>query len=492
MIKRILAVLFVAATLSSCNAFLEVTPKNVISMRDMANIKRVMGGYLWNVNDGRGGVNNSVIPYSAISGEAQTYLNCLSDEWDLSRSWNKDLTEAEMKNINWENTVTSGLWNYFYNIIGFMNNLIHEADLQSERGEMYDYVTGEAYVNRAYCFFKLVQYFAPYNDNRLGVPICLETYSDYDQLDLSRRTQTEVYKQIISDLNAAMERLDRTNPRPNYSILYNQTIVNRLFAEIYLFKAGSGAKESTDWANAAKYAGMENKNATLTNDPVKLTEYFNCQIPESVLNGVESPIRIAASFGGGGSMYSYLYGNYKMPNPACYEIYGDDDIRKKLYWVEDIEVSVPNDDEKETLTMISKYGDPQSGSSLLDRFVYLGFRQSEMFLIEAEALAYSNPAAAADVLRRFKESRYTSAITVPASKDEILKEVYKERQKEFLAENDMRWLDMKRLGIGAIRDVRGIIYTLEPHDYRFAFRIPNNEIDGNIYITENNPGWGDE
>ena len=62
-------------------------------------------------------------------------------------------------------------------------------------------------------------------------------------------------------------------------------------------------------------------------------------------------------------------------------------------------------------------------------------------------------------------------------------------QKEFVAEGDVRWLDMKRLGVKTERTIGGETFKLNGYeDYRYAFPIPLSEINNNKYI-EQNPGW---
>ena len=109
--------------------------------------------------------------------------------------------------------------------------------------------------------------------------------------------------------------------------------------------------------------------------------------------------------------------------------------------------------------------------------------------VKAEALArQGNAGEAAIVLKEFKQSRYTKAIEIPSGADEVLKEILNERLLEFYMENDMRWLDMKRLGVSMQRVIAGEKFTLEPHDFRYTFPIPEKEMALNKNMVQN-PGW---
>ena len=115
---------------------------------------------------------------------------------------------------------------------------------------------------------------------------------------------------------------------------------------------------------------------------------------------------------------------------------------------------------------------------------------AETFLIQAEALAMQDRIEEARIiLDRFKSARYKSTYTIPTEKEALLQDIYRERRKEFVAEGDYGWLDMKRLGLKAERTIGGITFKLEGEgDYRYAFPIPQSEIDNNKEIRQN-PGW---
>ena len=65
--------------------------------------------------------------------------------------------------------------------------------------------------------------------------------------------------------------------------------------------------------------------------------------------------------------------------------------------------------------------------------------------------------------------------------------------KEFALEEQMRWLDMKRLGVSVTRealddDKMSRFYTLEANDYRYALPIPE-ESELMYNNISQNPGW---
>lgn len=463
--------------IASCSNFLNVTPKNVISMDDMESIKTSLAGFLYKVRDNGNGEVGSNLPWSPFLMPQVSFIK-YTEEWDLSSYAENDLTESEIKTIDWKSESTQSLWNNFYAPIGFMNLIIHEAETAEGEESMRDYVMGEAYMIRAYCFFKLIQYFAPYHNNELGIPICLESYEDFEKITLERKTQNEVYKQILSDLKEAGKRLERTHPRETYNVMYSSKVLNRLYAKIYHFKALSAAGEDNDWKEAVNYANRETEDKVLESDPVVLKKFFDIDISEREEHN-DYGLRFWAY-----SSYS-MYSAYNIDvNKDFYRDYfsEDNDIRKSIFYVE-----TKNSGSSELQIKMNKY------SQIYNSWgnIFIGLRLPEMFLIQAEAYAMTDHLLEAkEVLRRFKSARYTDgAFTIPESKEDVLKDIYRERRKEFVAEDDICWLDMKRLGLKMERKIAGITFTLEgANDYRYAFPIPLSEINNNKYI-EQNPGW---
>ena len=103
--------------------------------------------------------------------------------------------------------------------------------------------------------------------------------------------------------------------------------------------------------------------------------------------------------------------------------------------------------------------------------------------------SFDQLAEARDVLDRFKSCRYTNSYVVPEDKEALLQDIYRERKKEFLAELDYAWLDMKRLGVEMERTVGGQTFKLNgADDYRYAFPIPTYELENNKEMVQN-PEW---
>ncbi|WP_292267207.1 RagB/SusD family nutrient uptake outer membrane protein [Butyricimonas sp.] len=482
---RLISILLIL-WITGCNKFLDVTPKNVISMDDLQSIKQALSGFLNGMRvDGGNSYNfeNPVSPLEPSNREGVLLAYC--EEWDLSElaADNEGMTVEDIKKVDWRDETTQGYWGRFYQTIGFMNLILHEAETATGDEDMRDYIMGEAYVMRAYCFFKLVQYYAPYDNNDLGIPLCLNSYDDFEDVNLSRAPQTKVYAQILSDLHEAEIRLERTPMRNGFNVMYKSSVLNRLFAQVYQFKALSPAAEANDWQNAALYASKETRNATLDGIDV-LYSIFSVNNTKEVMNN-ETALRIFFSMG---YPKSSMFNGMEL-STDFYESYfsvSEGDIRRDF--IEEINVYDWKQGKYVLKLLLNKfdsdyiYGDYGS--------VFVGFRLAEAFLIQAEALAMTEKLDEAKaILERFKEDRYEGTYTTPSDKEGLLKDIYRERRKEFMGEGDYGWLDIKRLGLKVERTIDGKTYTLDGKgDYRYTFPIPTMELENNKFIDQN-PGW---
>ena len=93
------------------------------------------------------------------------------------------------------------------------------------------------------------------------------------------------------------------------------------------------------------------------------------------------------------------------------------------------------------------------------------------------------------VLDDFKQGRYLD-VEGSYTESDLLNEILKERKLEFYHEQDMWWLDMKRLQTRMERIVNGTMYILEPDDFRYSLPIPQNEMSANKNMVQN-PGWNE-
>jgi len=114
-------------------------------------------------------------------------------------------------------------------------------------------------------------------------------------------------------------------------------------------------------------------------------------------------------------------------------------------------------------------------------------RSAEMLLIEAEARARLNDAAAATLLYGLQHDRDESAIESGNTGDALIKEILLERRKELYGEFGVAYLDAKRTLSDIVRagnHVPAQTGIIHPDDNCLNMMIPKIEIDANASITE--------
>lgn len=486
-LKIITACLLGLLLTASCNNFLTVKPRDTRVMQNIEDYRDLLGSYM------RLLTNITNVNQQAVFGQAYLYpkfdmafeLGLNTGETVLSKQqgsyYDKKegiYTEYGKQLMSWFNPNES-VWNRYYSFLGPINLILAEIDgAEGHQENLRHIVKGEALVWRAYSYFKLLQYYAPYRDNQYGIPVYLKPYEDVGTAMPSRLTQKEVYRQISEDCQSALDLLKLT-PSNSWNFAWKTDFIHAMMAAVYFYKAGSGAGENGDWQLAADYAGKAMEGRELTDDPAVLREMFNGgQVKEYICD--EAYIRIVDGTGGYVLNYRKAYcSSVLQVEPVSSEYktkYRNDDIRKSVYFS-----TVSGEFLADKYSLNNVYVDGGG--------VWMPFRLAEMYLIRAEALVMTEQLGMAEnLLTDFRAKRYLEPINVPAEREKLLQEIRKERELEFFEENDFRWLDMKRLGIRLERVVNGEDQVLEPDDFRYTFPIPREELKLNRNMVQN-PGW---
>ncbi|MCT4586809.1 MAG: RagB/SusD family nutrient uptake outer membrane protein [Carboxylicivirga sp.] len=481
-------------TLGGCSDFLDVRPRNLKIVKTPSEHKAILAGYL------RWCTNVTSVRDHAIMGGGFHFLSPKMSVYcgETSRVA-KDLTDPETGLINPQVQVdyswlhkNVNKWKQNYAFTGQLNYIIDnitevEDDIeisQIENDAIRDYVKGEALVWRAWTLYNILQFYSPYKNNELGIVLNMTHYVDPINAVLKRSSQLACYKQILSDCNTALELLQRT-PTTDWNVLYESEFIYGMMANVFMYKAMSGAAETNDWSNAEKYANLAIGNRELSADPSSLRRMFDMQtVPYEKYHSSQFTRRIVKTtpdfieFSVQGYVGNNMYSG--MIVPGLESLYKENDIRKSIYFF------------KHTAGLMNnKYnmyglGDPGQGG------IVVPFRLAENILIKAEALCRQNKdSEASEVLNYFKEKRYTSydVAETPANHDGLLEEILLQRRLEFFHEGDIRWLDMKRLGLELDRGkIAGIDIKLEANDYRYTWPIPLLEMDSRHDVVQN-PGW---
>lgn len=345
-------------------------------------------------------------------------------------------------------------WKDYYYVIYLANYIIGElgkTDIQDK--EKMKQILGEAFLLRAYSHFTLVNLFAPHyskeQSNSPAIPLSLNTDTE---AVLTKNTLAEVYKSILEDIESGLKNCNKEKWEKQYAYRWSIPAAEAFKARVYLY--------SEEWQKAIEIAEkIIQKNGTLL-DLTKSTSIGPSQY--------NSPENILA--------FDYIINPYYeraiKPSKKIISLFDNQDFRKKTTFKQ-VQLGV---------FAIKKGGDIKYKTS---------FRTSELYLILAEANAQSNHLEQSKQhllflkQHRLKKNYFdTEAIRINqiSSKEELLKEIFDERAREFAFEGH-RWFDLRRSyqpEIIKVFDKK--TYKLEKNDERYTIPIPKEAKENNTNL----------
>lgn len=390
--------------------------------------------------------------------------------------------KSRYASANWR---SYDLWNAYYTWISNANYIIAAENTMTGSAQDIAYVIGQAYAIRGYSYFMLAQIFARTykgHESDKCVPIYTEPTVAGTQGN-PRATVSEVYTQIMSDINKACTLLESTYGQTT-STHIDQYVANGIKARICLVME--------DWAGARDAAVKAQAGGTLT---ASVTSGMNSVGQSDVLWGAGI---IADQSGIYASFFMHMcesksfsgYGNtaLKQVNKELYAHMGANDIRR-AWWN----------------TSHSSGGYQQVKFVWSDEGTYLGdyiwMRTPEMVLTQAEAeCRLGNDAAAQTILNNFMKTYRDKSFsttktgtqlgaTTSTSDDtgSLLEEIIYQRRIELWGEFG-RIYDIRRLKQGFTRTraqgwpnaaLLNSLKTSNPESYDWVLTIPQKEFDAN-------------
>ena len=204
------------ATTFSCQDHLNTTPTTTADESTIyssaSNAMAVMNGTYRLLNEsGWGGYNHEnggmagVILAGDLMGEDRI-MNDFGSGW-----YYYDYT---YQNGPWYNTTKRqyATWNFFYTLISNVNDIIGHEDnpaLQDDP-DLANYLFGQAYAMRAYCYLWLIQYFQQNDPSLPGVPVYTEPVT-IDSKGKGRGTVQDVYTRINEDIDTAISYFENSS-----------------------------------------------------------------------------------------------------------------------------------------------------------------------------------------------------------------------------------------------------------------------------------------
>ena len=398
------------------------------------------------------------------------------------------------------------VWNCYYTWISNANYLIaYEGTMRGDADEVAS-IIGQAYAIRAYSYFMLAQTFARTYDGHENDPCC-PIYTEPTQAGTqgkARATVQQVYEQIVSDMDHAIELLEGKQQEQIAQIGYS--VACGLRARIALVMS--------DWTTARTAAINAINSAAQTGRRILPVNSFPGVHDATAANVMWAAPIIADQSGMYASFFSHMDACDELgPTAGAYGASARKQISKELYSLMD-----PNDTRREWWDPNNEEngengGYQQEKFKFADRATWTGdyiwMRVEEMYLMLAEAeCRLGNEPDAIKYLTTLMETRvpgYTcnktgmELGTVSSQRTgSLLEEIITQRRVELWGEFG-RIYDLRRLHQGFRRTAemgwpRAALLDGRPSDdpesYMWVLTIPQTEFDGNINMnpeTDQNP-----
>lgn len=528
--------------MSSCDDdFLETTPTDAISAADALANEENMQLVLNGVHRGLYSQSQTVFPGGNTARANNHYWVPLGDNlagylihsanannlgWRTEMQWNSHTDQTSL--------TSELLWYHRYNIIVHANLLINKAtDGSLTQSPTLNEILGQAYTYRAYAYLSLVQHYArgylignPSSDP--GVPLLFSSESPFTSEP--RSTVQEVYDQIETDLNAAIDAFENGTGRPSGGPeTKSQLNINTAYGLLARTALSSG-----DWQTAADAAVQARDGYPLLNEADWLTGFNSNSLSEVIWGSnviaaettfFRSYFYLASNTFNG----SQIRNNPKIADRRLVDAIPDTDYRKQVFlpdapnsnssaangeggWDNNTNPLYTTEEEFDAAIAAIKaeYGlvsghnthpymhfklkQANPGSIDPDDVIYM--RSSEMYLIEAEAKAMMGDIPGAqEALRPLAEARDSAFdVSVFNTQESMMDQIKFQRRLELWGEgfgytDKIRWdegIDHDADGgSGASAVLYQEAYQIERPSVNddWIFKIPQAEIDANPNLT---------
>ena len=448
---NIVLIILIVSSLFSCKKFIEIEPpKNslvpvaVFKTNELAT-SALLGIYLKMATSGFAcGDYNSISVLCGLTADEYLGYGVL-----LPFSENQITPETVPNN--------SFLWIAMYSNIYNANSILE--GLERENGvtpPVKIQLEGEALFIRAFIYFYLVNLYG-------AVPLHLST--DYRVNSNAVRTPvTEIYTQIIKDLQAAESRLNDSYITTE-RVRPNKSAVHALMSRTYLYLG--------DWTNAEKYASMVIGKTGIYN-LTGLNEVFLKNSAETIWQLM--PAANSNTPAGSVLILTTAPTHASLRTQFVTNTFEVNDQRKTA-WVKSFTVG--------TGTYYYPFKYKVKSSSTVSEYTMV-LRLAEQYLIRAEARAKQNNLSGAiadiDAIRKRAGLSLIKDANPNFSLEDLLNIIQKERFTELFSEWGDRWFDLKRTG-----KVTGALSAIKPgwKSTCALFPIPISEIGNNQKITQN-------
>ena len=440
----------------SCQDYLDEAPKGNVIPKTVDDLGGMMDDfYGWGGNTISAGINYSIL----LDDDAKIYPSdqaSLSEAYRKMHTWSDEIYTASQSDEAWDN-----IYHSIYTCNWVLENI---NSAENSAGSNYERAVVEAwaYVHRAYYYLLLVNDYAPfYNSNTattdLAIPMPL--VADINA-QLPKSTVSEVYEQILSDVNNALPNL---KDQEEYPFRASKLNAYALLARTHMFR--QEYNKMLEYAEKALAI-----NGTLLDFNTLSPTFMN----DFGLNGWDAPL--GASYKSPGILLfkDSSFGFYQLSDDLLNLFDADNDLRYR-YFTSNINL--------ETFA---------PGEEIRTTYLYdhsLSLTMGELYIMAAEAALRSDNGSvdkAREYLNELRKHRIEGVEEITETDESLLLvQIMEERRRETRMKG-LRWYDLKRLGITApiTHELLGETYTYDPvKDGEYYLPIPTNVLQANPLLN---------
>ncbi|HCB47689.1 MAG TPA: RagB/SusD family nutrient uptake outer membrane protein [Algoriphagus sp.] len=348
-------------------------------------------------------------------------------------------------------------------------------------------VKGEAHFMRALFYFDLARVYGyepgkEVNGWDKSVILRTEPTLGFSNADFrARATNRQVYDQIISDLQAAVNLLPTATLRNASVYRASRGAAQALLARVYLYDSKFAEAAASASAAMASF-GITDDGTGLSTPANYISGFSTAPNPESLfeieirsndwstVDGVNNSVC---------SLTANVFASAQFIVTATDELinsYETGDVRRNAW------VATTRSGASGTVYRSAKWLGHKG--DFLENLPII--RAAELFLIRAEARYRTNDAAGARAdLNALRSKRGLGAVDAALSGQALFNQIMLERRQEFALEGH-RWFDLKRNGMPITK--AGRFETVPYNDYRLLAPLPTGELQLNDQL-EQNPGY---
>lgn len=449
---------------------------------------------------------------TALSNDAEGADLILADN---GYNWFSTACELSSRNADYANPLMR--YTVPYRQIGVANQIIasYPANITDQNAL---YHIAQARAIRAFDYMQLAPYFQ-FNYTIAGDELCVPVLGDsVDATNNPRATVKEVYAQVISDLNYAIENLAGYTRVSKQYIDLNVAYGLRARANLNMGNYAAAAADAEKAMEGYTPASIAEVSVPAFADIEEHNWIWGIDITEAQTQdhdnaSYQTPSSWLSAFSGDG--YAAATENTPVINKLLYDKISKTDVRRgwwlnenrhspnwaNLSWNDakgDAIADLVIEGNKKTFSAYTniKFGQKAGIGSTLNVNDWPLMRVEEMILIRVEGLAKSgNEAQARTLLENFVKTYRDPAYTAAAGGRTLENEIWFQRRVELWGEGFFT-NDAKRLGKNIVRIHNGVPsnypdafqFNIAADDKWLNLRFPQREKDNNLGIVDNTGG----